>query len=39
MVGPHEAELVDFDVRKDVYAERTESTARDLSERRIVVDC
>ncbi len=39
MVGPNEAELVDSDLRKDVYAERTESTVRDLSVGRIVVDC
>ena len=39
MVGPNEAELVDSDLRKDVYAERTESTAGDLSVGRIVVDC
>jgi hypothetical protein len=36
MVGSNEAELVDSDLRKDVYAERTESTARDLSEGDIV---
>jgi len=36
MVGPNEAELVDSDLRKDVYAERTESTDRSLSEGDIV---
>jgi len=36
MVGPNEAELVDSDLRKDVYAERTESTDRALSEGDIV---
>ena len=36
MVGPNEAELVDSDLRKDVYAERTESTDSDLSEGDIV---
>jgi len=36
MVGPNEAELVDSDLRKDVYAERIESTDRALSEGDIV---
>lgn len=31
MVGQNEAELVDSDLRKDVYAERTDSTAQALS--------
>jgi predicted RNA-binding protein with TRAM domain len=36
MVGPNEGELVDSDLRKDVYAEQIESTARGLSEGDIV---